>query len=79
MYGPQKRKEPRYGGPFHPSCPPGTLEKGLADEAFGAHCRSAAEVIALPIDHINSANRAISALQIKPISAITAADDALHI
>jgi hypothetical protein len=51
----------------------------LANETFGAHGSSAAEIVALPIDHIDPADRAISTLQIKPIGTITAADDTLHV
>jgi hypothetical protein len=51
----------------------------LAHEAFRANRRPAAILATLAIDHVDTVDRAIPAVEIEPIGAVAAADHALHV
>jgi hypothetical protein len=50
-----------------------------AHEAFRANRRSAAILATLAIDHVDAIDGALSAFEVKRVSAVASADDALHV
>ena len=53
--------------------------KALAHKTFSADCRSATEIVALPVDHVDAPNGTIIAFEVQAVRAITGPDDTLHI